>query len=93
MAYKVIWDHTFDRRMDDKEHVIACYEAHNQRVIDSVPPEQLLVYQPGEGWEPLCDFLGVPVPADDYPRVNSSEEFKARWAEIDAQAKAQNKSQ
>ena len=88
LAYEVIWDAIFDRRMDDKAHVIERYLAHNQQVIDEVPPEKLLVYQPGDGWEPICEFLDVPVPAEDYPRVNTTEEFKERWASIDAQAKA-----
>ena len=93
MAFKVIWEPVFDRRMEDKDHVIACYEAHNQKVIDTVPAEKLLVYQPGDGWQPLCDFLDVPVPDEDYPRVNSTEEFTTRWREIAAQAKDKNKSQ
>jgi hypothetical protein len=28
-----------------------------------------------EGWEPLCRFLGVPVPEEPFPRINSVEEF------------------
>ncbi len=93
MSHEVIWDRVFDRRMDDKAHVIACYEAHNQDVIDSVPAEQLLVYEPGQGWEPLCNFLDVAVPNEDYPRVNSTDEFKERWAQISASANDKNKSQ
>ena len=87
MAFKVIWDPIFGRRMDDRAHVIACFEAHNQDVIDSVPPEKLLVYEPGQGWEPICEFLNVPVPEEDYPRVNTTEEFTERWRQIDAQAR------
>ncbi len=79
MAYEVIWDAVFDRRMDDKDHVIACYEAHNQQVIDEVPDDKLLVYEPGQGWQPVCEFLGVPIPDEDYPRVNTTEEFTERW--------------
>ncbi len=77
-AQSIIWDPIFDGRMEDRDHVIGCFEAHNQRVIDTVPAERLLVYQPGDGWEPLCEFLDVPVPAEDYPRVNTTEEFRAR---------------
>lgn len=79
MAYEVIWDAVFDRRMDDKDHVIACYEAHNQQVIDEVPDDKLLVYEAGQGWQPICEFLGVPIPDEDYPRVNTTEEFTERW--------------
>jgi hypothetical protein len=73
--------------MDDKDHVIACYEAHNQQVMDEVPADKLLVYEPGEGWQPLCTFLDVPVPDEDYPSVNSTEEFKQRWEKIAAEIK------
>ena len=42
MVFEVIWDGLFDDRMDDHEHVIAVYEAHNQRVRDTVPAGRLL---------------------------------------------------
>ena len=41
----------------------------------SIPPERLLVFEVREGWGPLCKFLGVPVPADPFPRVNERENF------------------
>ena len=66
--------------MDDKKHVIEVYERHNRDVIESVPAEKLLVYRPGDGWEPLCTFLGVPVPAVPYPKSNSTEEFNQMFA-------------
>ena len=79
MGHEVIWDGVFGGRMEDKNHVIDCFERHNEEVIDSVPQEQLLVYRPGDGWEPLCEFLQKPVPETDYPRVNSTEEFLGIW--------------
>lgn len=85
-AFDVIWDRVFDGRMEDKAHVLACYEAHNQEVIDTVPDDMLLVYEPGQGWEPLCEFLEVPVPAEDYPHVNSTDEFTERWQKISEEA-------
>ena len=79
MGDEVIWSRVFDNRMEDQDHVIACYERHNQAVIDHVPPEQLLVYRPGDGWEPLCEFLEKPVPNMKYPKLNSTEEFMGNW--------------
>ena len=32
-----------------------------------------------EGWAPLCAALGVSVPSEPFPRVNTSEEFLARF--------------
>ena len=82
MAFEVIWEPIFQRRMEDKDHVIARYEAHCADVIESVPAKQLLVYEPGQGWGPLCEFLGCDEPSEDYPSVNSTEEFTARWRQI-----------
>ena len=79
MVYEVIWNGVFAGRMDDKAHVIECYEKHNQAVIDNVPEDNLLVYRPGDGWEPLCEFLQCPVPDKEYPRVNSTDDFNRRW--------------
>lgn len=33
-----------------------------------------------EGWEPLCNFLGVPVPKTPFPCVNERAEFQRRQA-------------
>ena len=74
-AYNLIWKGVFDGRMEDKAHAIEVYERHNQSVQDELPPEKLLVYQVGSGWEPLCAFLGVDVPETDYPKVNTTEDF------------------
>jgi hypothetical protein len=75
MVFEVIWDGVFDGRMDDREHVIGVYLAHNQRVIDSVPADRLLVFEAVSGWAPLCEFLECPVPDEDYPRTNASADF------------------
>ena len=53
--------------------------AHNQAVMDAVPASRLLVYRPGDGWEPLCAFLDCAVPDTAYPRVNTTAEFKELW--------------
>jgi hypothetical protein len=65
----------FDGRIHDRAHATAVFRAHNERAKQVIPPERLLVYQAGEGWEPLCRFLGVPVPGAPYPKVNTSEDF------------------
>lgn len=78
MARKVILRGVFDDRFEDEAHAIAIYEAHNACVKREIPRERLLVYEPGQGWEPLCEFLGLPVPATPYPKVNTTEDFLAR---------------
>ena len=53
-------------------------ERYNDEVRQSVPAERLLVWSPADGWEPLCEFLEVPVPDMPFPRVNDSREFVNR---------------
>ena len=52
--------------------------AFNEEVKRTVPAERLLVWEPRDGWEPLCEALGLPVPAEPLPHVNDSEEFVER---------------
>jgi hypothetical protein len=61
----------------DREQAVAAYRRNNEKVRATIPAERLLVFTPTDGWEPLCRFLDVPVPADDFPRSNAREEF---WA-------------
>jgi hypothetical protein len=79
MARRGILRGVFGDRFEDEAHAIAIYEAHNERVKREIPRERLLIYEPGQGWEPLCKFLGVPVPATPYPKVNTTEDFRARF--------------
>lgn len=43
------------------------YEAQIRRVKEIVPEERLLVWNIKDGWEPLCEFLGKPVPDEPIP--------------------------
>jgi hypothetical protein len=61
----------------DRERSIAAYRRNNEMVRAKIPAERLLVFTPADGWEPLCGFLGCPVPASPFPRSNAREEF---WA-------------
>jgi hypothetical protein len=58
------------------------FRRHNEEVRATIPPKRLLVYEVGSGWEPLCAFFGVPVPAEPYPSENSRAEFVARVASM-----------
>ena len=78
MAFELIWDGTFHGRIEDREHAIDVYLAHNEYVKKQAPRDRLLVFEPSQGWEPLCEFLGCSVPDEPYPRVNTTEEFQAR---------------
>jgi hypothetical protein len=47
----------------------------------TAPPDRLLDWHPGDGWEPICHALGVAVPDEPFPHVNSTDEFRARRQE------------
>ena len=61
---------------DDPASMAEAMERWNQAVIDTVPAERLLVWDPKDGWEPLCEFLEVPVPDTPLPHVNDTENFQ-----------------
>jgi hypothetical protein len=67
----------FGGDIDDKQHVIDVFVNHLEQVRNTVPADRLLVYQVSEGWEPLCRFLGVPLPDIDFPRTNPREKFNS----------------
>lgn len=64
--------------MHDRAFMTDFFRRHTAAVVAGVPKERLLVFDVKEGWEPLCRFLGVPVPATPYPRENSTEDFQRR---------------
>ena len=72
----VIFD-AFGERLRDRDFMTEWFIRRNREVIDALPPERLLVFSPKEGWEPLCGFLGVPVPNEPFPRINSRDELNA----------------
>ncbi|CAK9036801.1 unnamed protein product [Durusdinium trenchii] len=55
----------------DKQDCLDGFEMHIERLKNAVPLESLLIYNIREGWDPLCRFLGVPVPDFPFPREDS----------------------
>ena len=84
-AHRAMVTELFERRFTpdwrEPAAAMAAYERHNERVRQEVSPERLIDWQPGDGWEPICSALGVPVPAEPFPHVNDSAEFQANMAE------------
>lgn len=67
----------------DKVGLASAFEDHLAAVKETISSPQLLIYQVREGWEPLCRFLGVPVPDGPFPRTNDRAEF---WDRISGAA-------
>ncbi|KAK4108035.1 hypothetical protein N656DRAFT_784566 [Canariomyces notabilis] len=49
------------------------YDDYFAEIRKLVPPERRLEYKMGDGWQPLCEFLGVPVPDVPFPHANERE--------------------
>ncbi len=58
-----------------REELIELFIAHTESVKAEIPQERLLEFEVRQGWEPLCAFLGVPVPDQPFPKTNDREEF------------------
>jgi hypothetical protein len=69
----------FTDRIDDHEASVAAYDAHNAAVRERADPDRLLAWQPGDGWEPICRALDLPVPDEPFPHTNTTAEFHARF--------------
>jgi hypothetical protein len=63
---------------DNAERAQAFYERHNAQVRRDAPADRLVEWRAEDGWEPLCQALGLPVPNEPFPRVNTREEWRAR---------------
>ena len=66
------------RRFDvDDVFTAECYERHNQwvRTTAASRGKQVLEWEPEDGWEPLCKFLGREVPSHLFPRTNETVEI------------------
>lgn len=75
MAGKLVLEKTFDNRFMDREFVKQQFASHNEAVLDSIPSDRLLIFNIKEGWEPLCRFLNVNIPAEDFPKTNTRASF------------------
>jgi hypothetical protein len=68
--------------------LLESFDAHEERVRCVVPKERLLEFSPNQGWGPLCEFLDLPVPEEDFPHLNSTRDaiqlenelFWERWS-------------
>jgi hypothetical protein len=75
MVDATVWDGTFGGRFADRDAAIKIFEEHNAAVRREIPADRLLVFEVAQGWEPLCSFLEVPVPATPFPRLNDTVTF------------------
>lgn len=75
---RMLWQGAFGGRFLDRDHAIRVFQQHTAEVVAGLDPERLMVFEVAEGWEPLCAFLGVPVPDEPFPHVNDAAWMRRR---------------
>ncbi len=66
----------FDDRVDDRDAMVAAFERHNEAVREGVPKKRLLEWTTADGWDPICERLGLPIPDAPFPVTNTTAEFR-----------------
>jgi hypothetical protein len=78
-SFAVMRDELLDRVLGrdwaEPAAAMAAYQRHNEQVRAQCPPGRLVQWSPADGWAPLCAALGKAIPAEPFPRTNSSQEF------------------
>jgi len=68
----ILFSQLRSKELQQETSAIRFYERWNEEVITSVSPDNLLVFDVREGWNPLCRFLRLEPPDGDFPRLNDS---------------------
>ncbi|MCW5877552.1 MAG: hypothetical protein KIS80_01635 [Anaerolineales bacterium] len=70
MVTATVWERLFHGRFGERNYAIARFDEHIEDVKRHVPADRLLIFDVRQGWEPLCAFLGTPIPETAFPRIN-----------------------
>jgi hypothetical protein len=81
-ALGLIYLGLFDAR--DQQEIRAnarrTYEQYFRSIREEIHEERRLEYKLGDGWAPLCTFLGKEIPDVPFPRVNERRQHKFKAA-------------
>jgi hypothetical protein len=72
-----MWAERFSDDLENPAAMMNAFERHNAQVRGGVPAGRLLEWTSSDGWEPICERLGVAVPNEAFPAVNSTKETRA----------------
>ncbi len=64
------------------QFLIDQFVRNTEMVRREIAPERLLVFDVRQGWAPLCNFLGVTVPAAPFPHENDAADLLNRVAAV-----------
>jgi len=68
----ILFSQLRSKELQEETSAVRFYEQWNEEVISSVSPDNLLVFDVREGWDPLCKFLRLEPPDGNFPRLNDS---------------------
>jgi hypothetical protein len=69
----------FSDQLDNPTAMMDAFERHNAAVRAGVPSERLLEWTGTDGWEPICERLGVEVPDEPFPATNALNDWRANF--------------
>ncbi|KAK3177392.1 hypothetical protein K4F52_009801 [Lecanicillium sp. MT-2017a] len=64
-----------------RENAPRIYAQHYRNIPTLVPPARLLYFKLEDGWGPLCEFLGKPIPDVAFPHINEAAALNAKFRE------------
>ena len=67
----------FSDNLGDPAEMMTAFENHNDAVRRAIPAERLLEWSPGDGWDPICERLGLEVPDEPFPKTNDTNQWRA----------------
>jgi len=75
---EALFSNRFTLELDNKQACREAFERHYAQISETIPAPRILEWHPGDGWRPICEALGVPVPNEKFPHRNTTEEFLSR---------------
>lgn len=82
MVKRTFFDGFLEGRFEDRPYVTDRYRQYCDDVREGVPSDRLVEYRVTDGWEPLCEMLGVAVPDASFPARNTREAFLERQRKV-----------
>lgn len=66
---------TFGDGIDDRDTALTAYRLRTEQVKAAIAADRLLIFDVAQGWQPLCQFLDIPVPDRPFPHHNLRADF------------------
>ena len=77
---KLVWQGDFQGNFKDRDWTRQMYYDRIEEIKAYVPEDRLVVWELGvDGWEPICEALGLDVPDKPFPRLHDTNEFRTEF--------------